>query len=154
MSLSDNIPVVSYDVLQKEDKLIINLGRTLNKENTIYLAIRYSAGYYRENGIIAIHKPRSGFCFVSSADDNFSIKQAWTQGEAIESKYWFPCLEDPQVKFPREIQVIVPENDLVVISKGELAQKEGNRWTWIEQNPTPAYLTSLVIGKFSQEQHE
>jgi aminopeptidase N len=154
MSLSDNIPVISYDVLQKEDKLIINLGRTLNKDNTIYLAIRYSAGYYRENGIIAIHKPRSGFCFVSSADDNSSIKQAWTQGEAIESKYWFPCLEDPQVKFPREIQVIVPENDLIVISNGELAQKEGNRWTWIEQNPTPAYLTSLVIGKFSQEQHE
>jgi len=82
----------------------------------------------------------------------YRLKQAWTQGEALESKYWFPCLEDPQVKFAREIQITVPENDYVVISNGELAQKEGNTWTWIERNPNPAYLTSVVIGKFAQEE--
>ena len=43
--------------------------------------------------------------------------QIWTQGEANESRYWFPCLDDPQVKFPREIHVTVPE-DYIVISNG------------------------------------
>jgi aminopeptidase N len=153
-SLSDSLLSVSYDVLQEDDKLNIKLGRTLNKDSSIDLDIRYSAGYYRENGIIDVHKPRSGFYFVSSSGENPSIKQAWTQGEALESKYWFPCLEDPRVKFAREIQITVPEDDYVVISNGELAEKELNTWTWIEQNPTPAYLTSVVIGKFAQEEHE
>jgi aminopeptidase N len=139
--------------LQKEDKLIIKLGEILYKGNTIDLIIRYSAGYYNEDGILGVRKPRSGFYFVSSTN-GFSTKQAWTQGEALESKYWFPCIEDPQVKFPREIEVVVPENDFTVISNGELAKKKGNKWIWIEQNPIPSYLTSVVIGKFAQEKQE
>jgi hypothetical protein len=43
MSLSDGLLAVSYDVLQEEDKLNIKLGRTLNKDSSIDLDIRYSA---------------------------------------------------------------------------------------------------------------
>jgi len=39
MSLSDSLPAVSYYVLQKQDKLNIKLGGTLNKDNPIDLAI-------------------------------------------------------------------------------------------------------------------
>jgi aminopeptidase N len=152
-SSANIVTVLSFEVLKKDDKLIIKLVQTLHKDDTIDLTIRYSAGYYRKDGVLGIYKPRSGFYFVSSnIDDNSSFKQAWTQGETLESKYWFPCLEDPKVKFAREIQITVPENDYVVISNGELAQKQGNTWIWIEPNPTPAYLTSVVIGKFAQEQ--
>ena len=154
ISSSSNTSVMSFDILKNDDKLIITLGQTLQKGNTTDLTIRYSAGYYhREDGIVGICKPRSGFYFVSSSEHSPN-KQAWTQGQASESKYWFPCIDDPQVKFPREIQVTVPENDFIVISNGELIRKEGNTWTWIELNPTPAYLTSVVIGKFDQEQQE
>ena len=71
----------------------------------------------------------------------------------IESRYWFPCLDDPQVKFPREIQVTVPEG-YTVISNGKDKQsknKEENTttWTWIEQKPISTYLTSVVVGNFS-----
>jgi aminopeptidase N len=150
---SSSIPVASFDVLQKDDKLIIKLGGILQRDNTIDLSIRYSAGYYSREGIFRIGKPRSGFYFVFPSKGSLS-NQAWTQGQASESKYWFPCLDDPQVRFPREIKVIVPENDFIVISNGEVAQKERNAWTWTERNPIPAYLTSVVIGKFAQEQEE
>jgi aminopeptidase N len=154
ISSSYNTSVMSFDVLKNHDKLIITFGQTLKKGNTTDLTISYSAGYYhREDGIIGICKPRSGFYFVSSSEHSQN-KQAWTQGQASESKYWFPCIDDPQVKFAREIQVTVPQNDFIVISNGELIRKEGNVWTWIELNPTPAYLTSIVIGKFDQEQQE
>ena len=152
-SASENIPVISFEILKNEDKLIIKLGQKLRKGNRIDLHIEYSAGYYRKDGVFGIYKPRSGFHFITSSEDS-QDKQAWTQGQALESKYWFPCIDDPQVKFPREIQVTVPTNDFIVISNGELAYKEGNTWTWIEMNPTPAYLTSVVIGKFAQEQQE
>jgi aminopeptidase N len=123
--VSSSDTTISFDILEKDDKLIIKLGQILHKDNTIDLTIRYSAGCYREDGVLGIYKPRSGFYFVSPSKDS-SNKQAWTQGEALESKYWFPCLEDPQVKFPREIQITVPEDDYIVISNGELAQKDGN----------------------------
>jgi aminopeptidase N len=150
---SNNISGISFDNLRNDDKLIIKLGQTLPRDSTIDLTIIYSTGYYNEGGVADIRRPRSGFYFVSSNKDR-SDKQAWTQGEALESKYWFPCIDDPQVKFPREIQVTVPENDFIVISNGELSHTRENTWTWIESNPIPAYLTSVVIGKFAQEEQE
>ena len=88
---------------------------------------------------------------------NSPTKQAWTQGEMIESRYWFPCLDDPQVKFPREIQVTVPEG-YTVISNGKCSMESKNKenttttttWTWIEQRPISTYLTSVaVLSNFS-----
>jgi aminopeptidase N len=153
ISSSDNIPVISFDILKKDDKLIIKLGQTLQKGNRIDFTIIYSAGCYRKDGEFGIYKPRSGFHFISSSKLS-PDKQAWTQGQVLESKYWFPCLDDPQVKFPREIHVTVPTDDFIVLSNGELSHREGNTWTWIELNPTPAYLTSVVIGKFAHQQQE
>ena len=72
-----DIPVAYFDVLQKNDKLIIKLGRTFYKNNTIDLDIRYSAGYYSRDGVQKIREPRSGFYFVSSTHSS-SSKQAWT----------------------------------------------------------------------------
>jgi Peptidase M1 N-terminal domain/Peptidase family M1 domain len=91
---------------------------------------------------------------VKKVDTKYTSPFQSTQGQALESKYWFPCLDDPQVKFPREIQVSVPDNDFIVISNGVLANKEGDTWFWKEPNPTPAYLTSVVIGRFVQETQE
>jgi aminopeptidase N len=153
MAFSDNIIVTSFDVLKKDDKMVIKLSQTLQKGNTIDLTISYSAGFYCNEGVTGIHKPRSGFYFVSSYEHSFD-KQAWTQGEALESKYWFPCQDDPRIKFPREIHVTVPENDFIVISNGELAYKEQNTWIWKETHPTPAYLTSIVIGKFAHAEEK
>jgi hypothetical protein len=60
-----DIPVAYFDVLQKNDKLIIKLGRTFYKNNTIDFEIRYSAGYYSKDGVRKIREPRSGFYFVT-----------------------------------------------------------------------------------------
>ena len=136
VSLSSTYHVASTDDKMEEDKLIIRLDKKLPKHASIDLRIRYSAGYYYhpKNGGINIRTPRSGFYFIT-AEGNSPAKQAWTQGEALESRYWFPCLDDPQVKFLREIQVTVPKN-YIVISNGEGKQSESNEnttWTWIER---------------------
>ena len=157
-SLSSAYPVASTDD-KLEDKLIIRLDKKLPKHTTIDLTIKYSAGYYhrhRNGGGTDIRKPRSGFYFIAS-DENSPAKQAWTQGESLESRYWFPCLDDPQVKFPREIQVTVPEG-YIVISNGEGKQSnnKGNTttWTWIERKAVSTYLTSVVIGNFSHDKKD
>lgn len=124
------------------DKLLVRLGRMFKEESRIKLDISYSA------------KPRKGFYFVS-ADKQYPRKQleAWTQGESTESKYWFPCIDHPQVRFTSEISVIVPSG-FTVISNGRLTKVESRSkkqvFHWSETNPHTAYLTSVVIGTYSE----
>jgi aminopeptidase N len=151
----------------KKDKLTIRLAETLSEDDSICITIKYSAGIYGNDFTLG-RKPRSGFHFIQP-DKYYPEKnlQAWTQGETIESRYWFPCLDDPQVKFTREIHIMVPE-DYIVISNGDLVsnnavqvQEEGGNisnekedknkteWIWRQETPISTYLTSVVIGSFS-----
>lgn len=130
--------------------MIIELRGSLPKDAKLFIVIKYSAGYYFESN--APQKPRSGFNFIIPNDTQTS-SQAWTQGEPIESRYWFPCLDDPQIKYPREIQISAPDESYVVISNGKLGSKLENVWNWIEETPNPAYLTSIAMSnEFDTEQ--
>jgi aminopeptidase N len=130
---------------QYNDKLILDFDKRILEGSKFYLIINYSV-----NG----SKPGRGFYFVEHGDQ--LVTQAWTQGEAIESKNWFPCIDHPQIKFPRELSVIVPDN-LIVISNGEkdlLDQEvkiEGKKkYVWEESHPNTAYVTSVVVGEFAE----
>jgi aminopeptidase N len=124
------------------DKLAIKLGRTYRERSAIRLEILYSA------------RPRKGFYFISP-DKHYPAKylEAWTQGESTESKYWFPCIDHPQVKFTSEISVAAPAG-MIAISNGRLVKvdKKGKSqvYRWSGVNPHPAYLTSVVIGSYYQ----
>jgi aminopeptidase N len=147
----------------KQDKLTITLSQTLKKGDSICIIINYSAGYDAEKGLVK--SPRSGFHFIRP-DNYYKTKpyQAWTQGEATESRYWFPCLDDPQVKFPRELHVIVPEEYTVIANGISECKEEKNKgsenvdnikkieWIWKESSPIQTYVTSVVIGNFKMKE--
>jgi aminopeptidase N len=146
---------------KKPDKLIIKFPEVLETGKSICLLIKYFAGNYEGDRVIA-KTPRSGFHFIHP-DQGYPNKkyQAWTQGEATESRYWFPCFDHPELKFRWEIHVTVPE-EFIVISNGSLepvkpyidaddnANKSDKRfeWIWKEQIPNAAYLASVVVGTF------
>ena len=142
-------------ISEKEDKFVINFKNIVKEKTEFEVEIDYSCGYYFNNDKDGLYynSPRSGFHFIlpNQTDQTSSASQSWTQGETMESRYWFPCIDDPQVKFTREIEVIAPNNDYSVISNGAY-EKRGNVWKWIESTPIPAYLTSVVIGKFSKQE--
>ncbi len=143
------------NISEKEDKLVINFKNIVNEKTEFEIKIEYSCGYYFNNDKEGLYynSPRSGFHFIlpDQLDQTSSAFQSWTQGETMESRYWFPCIDDPQVKFTREIEVIAPNNEYSVISNGAY-ERRGNVWKWIESTPIPAYLTSVVIGKFSKQE--
>lgn len=152
---SDNVLIekYSYKSISSETEKLVIYFKTIIKEKTEFeINIEYSCGYCfaEEKDDFYFKSPRSGFHFIvqDSLIDSTSAIQSWTQGETMESKYWFPCIDDPQVKFTREIQVTAPSNEYYVISNGISTRKE-NAWIWTESTPTPAYLTSVVIGKFN-----
>jgi aminopeptidase N len=128
--------------LCSNEKLIIQLPKDLSEGTKFLLNINYFAF------------PKRGFHFINSNDNDHISDQAWTQGQMIESKYWFPCIDEPQIKFRWEISVCVP-NDFVVISNGkDMDIKDNNKnntkkiFRWVEDNPNTTYLASIVIGKF------
>jgi aminopeptidase N len=129
------------DFRNLDDKLVVKLGRTLKEGSKIELYISYAA------------KPRKGFYFVGP-DKDYPEKhrEAWTQGETTEARYWFPCIDHPRIKFSSEISVIVPTG-FTAISNGILlnVEKQNNNkqiYRWSEINPHPAYLTSVVVGEY------
>jgi aminopeptidase N len=134
---TDEIPFVSTN-----EKLIIKLPKQIKKDSYFFFQIEYSS------------RTQMGFHFIGP--DNFHPNkeiQAWTQGEVTESKFWFPCIDDPQIKYPREVSVSVP-NEFIVVSNGKLDEvsNKGQRkiFVWKEANPLPAYLTSIVVGQFAE----
>lgn len=138
----ENISELGY--FCDNEKLIIQLPRYLSEGTKFSLNIEYHG------------KPKRGFHFIDKNNSEHLSDQAWTQGEMIESKYWFPCIDEPQMKFRREISVKVPK-DLLVISNGKLYNTiehndDKKLIKWIEESPNPAYLTSIVIGKFIESQ--
>ncbi|MEW6604651.1 MAG: M1 family aminopeptidase, partial [Thermoproteota archaeon] len=125
-----------------DDELIVKLGKTVKEGSKIDLAIAYTA------------KPRQGFYFVAP-DKHYPNKhlEAWTQGEATQAKHWFPCIDHPQVKFSSEISVTVQQG-FTAISNGRLlkVEQKGKKqvYHWSESNPHPAYLASVVVGKYTE----
>ncbi|WP_144731600.1 M1 family metallopeptidase [Candidatus Nitrosocosmicus arcticus] len=137
-----------------DQKLIIEFSELFRRGSTVDINISYSTGYNEIESSSGFTSPRNGFHFITknSQDRQIPAYQTWTQGQATESPYWFPCVDSPQMKFTLDIEVICPR-EFMVISNGILASKltehEITVWKFIEKNPLPSYLVSVVIGRFS-----
>lgn len=82
--------------------------------------------------------------------------QFWTHGESEDNHAWFPCFDYPNTRSQYEIRVTVPPG-FHVISNGKLVSKvEGEFVTYVfnEEFRFPAYLVSVVAGKFMKYEQE
>ncbi len=79
--------------------------------------------------------------------------QVWSQCQDEDGKHWFPCQDKPHVKMTYEMRVRVPGN-MTVLSGGKMVSKRkvGKRaeFHFRLDEPTPAYLVTLVAGTFDQ----
>ncbi len=135
-------------------QIIIEFAEQVRAGSTVDIDVSYSAGYTVIDGKEEFGSPKTGFHFITKGDhDKQSTSyQAWTQGEATESRFWFPSIDLPQVKFTLDIEISVPPG-YMVISNGILESKvsmsnDNTTWKYVETNPLPPYLVSVVIGKF------
>jgi aminopeptidase N len=71
---------------------------------------------------------------------------AWTQCQDEDSHFLFPCQDQPGVKHPWRIRVTVPAG-FQTVSNGRLAEQQGNSWLWVQDEPIPAYLITIVVGE-------
>jgi aminopeptidase N len=79
----------------------------------------------------------------------------FTQGEEIEARHWYPCLDSPNVKFTSEVTCRVPAG-MTVISNGRLVGQETDPATglvavhWSQDKPHANYLVTLAAGYFKR----
>lgn len=92
--------------------------------------------------------PRRGIYFTgpTPAEPNRQ-HMAWTQCQDEDGHYFFPCVDHPSVKCPFTIKVRAPEG-YQVVSNGRLVSREGGIWVWEQADPMPAYLVTVVVGRF------
>ncbi|MEP7027180.1 MAG: M1 family aminopeptidase [Candidatus Eisenbacteria bacterium] len=125
-----------------DGRLTVRLDRAYGPEETIVLAVEYAA------------QPRTGLWFVRP-DGAYPERraQAWSQGQAEDSAYWFPVFDHPNDKFPTEIKVTV-DSQFRTVANGRLLSRKKSRdgarttWHWRHEFPQPAYLVSLVVAPF------
>ncbi len=77
--------------------------------------------------------------------------QVWTQGEAHEARFWFPCFDYPNERSSTEVICHVPP-DMTVLSNGKLVSEKYDPQTglkavhWLQEKPHVNYLICLVAG--------
>ena len=128
---------------QAYGKLYTSLGREMKEGEKFTIDIEYSC------------TPRRGI-FFNLPDKEYPNRpiQAWTQGESDESRFWFPSIDDPNVKVTSEVIATVPKK-FVAVSNGKLVSQKTNRdgtrtIHWSNEIPHSVYLISLVAGEFSE----
>ncbi|RME47168.1 MAG: hypothetical protein D6795_14470 [Deltaproteobacteria bacterium] len=127
----------------RPETLIVFPAHPLQAEERITLRITYAAS------------PRKGLYFVGP-DEGYPDKpyQVWSQGETLESRYWFPTFDAPSERISSET-IITVERPFQVISNGRLLSvepvgAEKRRFHWKTSVPHPSYLLSIVAGEFEE----
>ena len=88
-------------------RLEVLFGRTVKPDDVIVIDIDY-----------AIDKPKSGLHFFAPSDDDPDAPyQVWSQGQAIDNRYWFPSFDNPGEMQTSEVIATV-EQGFQVLSNG------------------------------------
>jgi aminopeptidase N len=121
--------------------LSLDLGQAFSREQDFVVLIRYRA------------TPRRGLYFILP-DEGYPNKhrQAWTQGQDEDARYWFPCFDYPNQKSTTELTARVPLG-WFALSNGALQshrQENGREvYHWRQDIPHVSYLVTLAAGEFS-----
>jgi len=130
---------------QTTDKqLIVTFAEPVATDREATLTVNYSAE--PEHGIY-FRTPEMGY---KEGDTHL-----FSQGEQIEARHWYPCLDAPNFQFTSEVTCRVPEG-MTVISNGRLVSEEKDAATgliafhWSQEKPHANYLITLCAGYFKK----
>lgn len=129
---------------QLPQKLSITLDRAYEPAETVSVEIKYRATS-QQRGLFFIPRGNAG----KSGAQSFQI---WTQGEAEDNHFWFPCYDFPDDKATSE-QYITTGASQLAISNGQLIETKNNAdgtqtFHWKMDVPHSSYLISFVVGDY------
>lgn len=127
-------------------KLAVALPKPARPGEEVKVAIRYRC------------RPRNGVYFIRPSKE-YPRKpwQVWTQGQAQDSRHWFPTSDHPNDKMTSEL-VLTANEHFAVRSNGKLlgvrhdTKARTKTFHWLHKVPHPAYLVAFVAGDFDSVQ--
>lgn len=153
----DTIPFVTFDAVDLEVKHVLVNGKKANFE-TLQNEIRIDLGLDLDStATVAIGyeaSPKKGLYFRGPNKNNPDrVVHLFTQGQAEDSKYWYPTYDYPNMRFTSETSVTAPEK-MLVIANGKLLSNEisGSKriWHFLQDVPHPSYLLSIIVGNYEK----
>ena len=134
--------IQAYQATDKQ--VIVTFAEAIPPDKEVVVTIAYSAeptlGLY-------FRTPEMGY----KAGDT----HLFSQGEEIEARHWYPCLDSPNQQFTSEIVCRVPEG-MTAISNGRLVSEAKDPASglrvihWSQEKPHANYLITLVAGYFQK----
>jgi aminopeptidase N len=124
-----------------DEQLVLNFAPAIEPGAAVTLRVQYQA------------QPKTGLLFRTPAMGYpEGDTQCWSQGEAENHRYWFPCYDYPNERFTSEVTCHVPRG-MDVISNGSLLGKAEEAtglvsWHWKQSQPHVNYLVAVAAGYF------
>jgi len=126
-----------------EDKVVVTFEEAIPADKETTLTITYSA------------EPKRGIYFrthemgYKPGDDHL-----FSQGEAIEARHWYPCIDSPNQMFTSEVTCHVPQG-MTAISNGRLVSETRDpaglvAIHWSQEKRHANYLITLTAGYFKK----
>lgn len=99
-----------------------------------------------------VEKTRTGLHWFSPSKDEPDVPyQVWSQGEPIDNRHWFPCIDHPNERQSTELVITVPKGYYASSNGALLSTKtkgEKTTYHWLQKRSHVAYLVTLIVGQF------
>jgi alanyl aminopeptidase len=110
----------------------------------ITIAIAYDAPFNER--LVGLYKtPEAGVDYVFS------------QFEAIDARWAFPCFDEPVFKTPFDVTLTVPADDVAITNTLQLSEEKldngKKRVKFAQTKPLPTYLLAFAVGPFDIVEH-
>lgn len=135
--------------------LVVQLGKTFNRQETYKLAIDYTGNPEKASGFNseAITSNKGLFFINHDGKDKEKPMQIWTQGETEWNSRWMPTIDKPLERCTQEVYLTV-EDKYKTLSNGVLVSSkkntDGTRTDyWKMDLPHAPYLFMLAVGEFA-----
>ena len=154
----DNLHEIEMDAANLEIEKVKIGGKQVPFENTgekviIFLSKPFKAGAAIKVKLFhSVTRPAAGIYFTKP-DKEYPerFKTVWTQGQDEDSKYYFPCFDQPNFKQTTEVKLHLPKG-MFGLSNGRLLKKtsSGSKcfYHYKLEIPYSTYLLSIVAGEF------
>lgn len=105
-----------------------------------------------------VKRPNAGIYFIDPIDFPWvSMPCIWTQGQDVDSSYWFPCQDDPRLKMTTVVSVSFPKGWICESNGDQVENVPTSRsipgsdvdvGTWVMTQPHAPYLVALAAAPF------
>ena len=156
VSLAGGSPLAfTYDGGDRDDGLLIRLGRTVAAGEDVTLRIAYHSTWHNRSDPNSLGgSDGRGLRFFSpTGTEPMKRRQLWSQGLPAGNRFWFPGYDAPDDWRTTDLRLTV-EPPLVALGNGTLVgthdNPDGTRtFHWRADRPHANHLTSIVIGEYT-----